>query len=127
MVFKLSTDEKTITIDAAFYRNGKMEPTVYLHLCTQFLEGKDEKCPYCGQGMQRGYVAGDRSLPAWLIEHEDTMVFPVDTLGEFYLRDKVPKRILDKLFATEQAMNHKEGFICRNCGKIILDVKNIMT
>ncbi|MBQ6900275.1 MAG: alpha/beta hydrolase [Firmicutes bacterium] len=99
----------------------------YAVMCMQLLEGWTEKCPYCGNMMYRGVIRGGRGLATWTLEKLSNFSMNENTGDWFYLKEvKKPESFAEKIFAIPNESWDKRAFVCRKCGKMIADVKDLI-
>lgn len=112
-----SNDINDPDVDLVFYEKSEyISERDYLRNLIE--NGNDERsvCPYCGKTMEPGKVEGFRDPPSWYKGGE---------LGNETIRltDEVPStkaEYIKSLFITEKGCT---AYLCRECGKIIIDVR----
>lgn len=75
-----------------------------------------EKCPWCGQDMEQGYLVGGRGVqwrPGALTKKEARKILWV---GAVMLEDSLS--VLDE----EKTIPYKTTWLCRDCGKMVFDM-----
>lgn len=88
----------------------------------------DKICPYCGEDMERGFVmAHFRSNIYWLPETAENIPFLMDEEGiekqrhGFILSDGA--HILKREHPWKTLVTAKEMYVCRKCGKGVVDLE----
>lgn len=69
------------------------------------------KCPYCEEGMERGFINGDRYSLKWIPEEKDR-----GPLFQWFIKGI---KLTDAFES-----NSIESFYCKNCKKIIIDAED---
>ena len=87
--------------------------------------GLDKKCPFCGGCMERGYIYGAQNSAAyWTADPTQvgtTFDFgPVDRI--FQLRRRYGKKSLSEALIGTDIDDYANGYLCRNCGKMLIDM-----
>jgi hypothetical protein len=68
------------------------------------------KCPYCDKEMIPGYLQGPRGV-FWTDKAKNFFFFPRETKGDIVIA------------GTWGRSSGDNAYLCRSCGKIIIDVK----
>ncbi len=92
--------------------------------------GLDKECPFCGGVMEMGYLYGAQSQPAYWTEN----ISLVGSTNEFGLPEGVyplRNRYSNKISLSEHltgvsADDNARGYLCRKCGKMMLDMARML-
>lgn len=68
------------------------------------------KCPYCDSDMEPGYMQGPKGV-FWTDEGRNFFSYPRETKGDIVIAGKWARS------------SGRDAYLCKNCNKIILDVK----
>jgi hypothetical protein len=68
-------------------------------------------CPYCGCGMKRGYMLGPEGV-FWSAKGRAVFFIPHPAKGDIVVAGRL------------EGSSGENSYLCRNCGKIIIDLKH---
>lgn len=68
------------------------------------------KCPYCENDMEQGYIQGPRGV-FWSAKGRNFFFFPHRVKGDVVIA------------GAYEGSSGQNAYLCRSCGKIIIDVK----
>ncbi len=110
------------------YIYGATPEEVFSNLKSTIL-GKKKDCPFCGHPMQMGYVYAPQTIEACWTPH-------AENIGEhdsFEKKDILPLRDdfkgyekMREFLLGKDIENVSEGYLCRRCGKMIIDMAPVL-
>ena len=94
------------------------------------LFGQKMNCPYCGEPMQMGYIYAPQSIQAYWTPNQDL----IGDVGVIEEKDKIlpmreDMRDYDSLGELLTGVSHEDvarGFLCRRCGKMVVDMSHVL-
>ena len=98
----------------------------YALMCINLLEGWAEKCPYCGSMMYIGVIRYVRDLPSWMLKGLSSFSALEGTGDWFFLKDDSPEKMINKFFNYSMNTGYMNAYVCRECGKMIADIKHLI-
>jgi len=114
--------------DIEFYGAPVLEDLIFAIKSSIF--GKKMNCPYCGETMQMGYVYAFENIQAYWTMDPDL----VGNGSEFSSEGRVlPLRenfkgygTFGELFRRTSPEDVSKGYLCRRCGKMVIDMSPVM-